>query len=164
MFQVFALVLLVIAWGGAFVLAVTGGGPMPRLVPYLGVALSGLVVWIVASLAWMIAVTPVRLFTDFPTLEEELARTGASSLGEAVRLERAKLDRAATGTAIERRRRHLLFAAVGGVMAVAFALATVAMIEVVPDHVLLVAPLGALVSFGFALVHGARAVLAHLER
>jgi hypothetical protein len=162
-FQLYALVLLVVAWVGALAIALRGAWPMPLLVPWVGSMLSGVAIWVAASLVWMVLVVPVRLFTSgFETLEEALARTGSRSLGEAIAKERAKTT--ALGSASDPLRQHLVVAAVAGVLAIALGIGTAVNVELYPARLYLAIPIAACASAAIAIVRLVRALQSFVRR
>jgi hypothetical protein len=114
---------------------------------------------LVLAIGWAIAILPVRAMSWMPTLREDLAAHGVTSLSDLEQLARARAasvaaDAEATDPVI--RRRHHRRAAAGAVLVViVFGFATAANLAY-SDSVLLLAPpafaLGGLVALAYHLV------------
>jgi hypothetical protein len=156
LFQSIAVPTLIAAWGLWAELWWTGWGPIGWLAGYVGMALAGVASWAAVSIAWIVAILPLRLVTDFPSLAETMAARGQTTLAGAIDDARRRGE---TGTPGERRKHRLMVALVAAVFGIASAVGVAVNLELFPDRIFVWPIVVALVSFAMVPVQLVRAAL-----
>jgi hypothetical protein len=114
---------------------------------------------LVMTVAWALVLLPLRRFSQMPTLRDEMALSGASSVGEM--FERARAEQASLQSATDptlRRRYHFRMALGGGVLGLATGAVTYAMMIQPGGNFFVALPVIAATSLVLAAYHLVRAL------
>jgi hypothetical protein len=152
-YQFFALLSLFCAWGVGFDLA-TRSGVFAAIAGVIGFALGGVVVWVAATLGWVVLMIPLRMISDAPPMTLG-SREDFVSAFEAARVKPTSQDPPET-----KRSYHLRLAAGGLVVGVASAIAVAANLELAPQSVFSTPIFAALCCVALVPYHLLRALLA----
>jgi hypothetical protein len=159
-FQAVSLPLLFGVWGLAACMVRADVAPVPWLVDHVGVAIGWTLVWVAASVVWIVVVLPFRLNTDFATLDEVMEERGVTSVWDLLGSQRAWEAKVLTeGTLGERRRLLLLQALIAFVVGAVCAVATAVNFDIAPDDLFLLPPIACVVSVAMSAWYLVRAAI-----
>jgi hypothetical protein len=130
-YQIVALAMLVVVYGIAADLAWRDWIPFRALASTVGVVFAGLLVLVVATFAWVLAVLPLRLISDAPAIVPPPGTDLASALAKA----RADLEKTRAGTPAERRGYHVRMMLAGIALGLACTVGVAANLELSPDRI-----------------------------
>ena len=162
-FQTIALTSLAAIWIGAGELGARHIAPVGPILDVLGPLFGGLVVWILATLAWALLMLPLRPMARFPSFAETMRAEGIESpadLQRRVGERRMALRAMEHGTPEERRGYHLAMSAGGAAVSVIAGVATGANLAVAPETLFLTPPVVLVVAVVLVLYHLVRAASA----
>lgn len=130
-YQLVAIAALLVFWGVAADLAIRDVIPFRALASMVGVVFGGLIVWVLATFAWLFFVVPLRLVSDAPPI--------APGSPEELRAawERAKVEAVTRDTPAARRRYHLRMLGGSVVVGIASAVGVAVNLELAPESLFL---------------------------